>query len=99
MATAVKPKWQKARIVKSDYDNPPLVGHELWVIAETPRERFTVDRDGKPFVADLVYEVNIEYPGKPAQTSVVHPDYVELLPEFADDVPLVRWEDWIKEKP
>ena len=93
-----RPKWQRARVVLDD-EFPEFVGREFWVrigkpvmtTAETPQGFITTF----PCVTGNL----LGFRGVPVATPI---QCIELLgrgPEdFADDVPLVKWGDWLAQK-
>ena len=90
--------WQKARIIQSVY-HPHLIGREVWL---TGRPKM----DGGLHLNTIGQWVEQSEPG--ISTNLIHPldacqmmvkaSTVELLPEFAETVDLVKWADFISEK-
>jgi len=98
-----KPKWQRARIIKdnsSRMGSPTVVGREVWMLTERPHQIVGVAvEDHMTYrIQNAVHSQIIDSDGRPV---AMGSDYIELLargPEdFADEVPLVKWEDWLKE--
>lgn len=89
----MKPKWQKARILK--VGNPEyafIVGCTLWT------EIGRLEPCGGNFCEIPSIYVNHQYnsPFGPDQ-DVNHLDTLEMLSEFADDVPMLTWEEFLAE--
>jgi hypothetical protein len=84
------PKWQKARIMNSDY-YPHAIGQTVWVY-------------DRPEVIDCFHVATKEdftgsvllcsFLDEQGDRMVIPPECVELLPEFADDIPLVPFAVW-----
>jgi hypothetical protein len=88
--------WQKARYVKS-FEYPEKIGLTVWVQVEAPFRgsgyslRDHIRMDGP------AYRTNHINPYLPSLTTLVPADNVELLPEFAEDVPLISWDEFLQE--
>ena len=87
------PKWQRARVVKNT--DPAMIGKTLWVECRAPEtgplfvpntDRYVGDRPH--FDAHI-----IDSAGRQVAAPV---EMVELLPDFADDVPLVEYDEWYR---
>jgi hypothetical protein len=88
----MKPKWQRARIIKSPM--PELLGALVWLRNERPFRTVAISiRDGKPLKPELRCDTNILV----AHRGAVAISYVRLerIAEFADDVPRVSWENFL----
>lgn len=74
--------WQKARVISNSIGS----GKSFWVVAVPPNSQ-----DGYPpgFISNLISPVVDDY------LRWVMAGQTELLPEFAEDVPLVTWEDFL----
>jgi len=93
-------KYQRARILQSK--QPGMIGRLVWVVSGEPIMRSLSS------YADVFTDAPVE-PGPVLQSNIttaipgsigpvwVRPENVALLPEFADDVPPVSFEDWLKE--
>lgn len=83
--------WQKARILaQNGYE--AITGKTIWVLAPpTPcRNRYCCkDRDDH-----RVIEAN--WRGWTANQTKIHMCKIELLPEFADDVPIIPYEEFTR---
>lgn len=93
-----KPKWQRARVVRFDVD-PRLIGRELWVRIAPPTLDHRVNRwTGMPDFSPC-YDVNLL--GSNGEVGAASKSTIELLArdenDFADDVPLIPWEQWLKD--
>jgi hypothetical protein len=89
----MKPKWQRARITNSDN-----VGREFWVEAGPPvnktckswRDSDSIDAytgTYPVFITNIVYDE--------VRRAVINAKDAELLPDFAEDVPLIPWEEFL----
>jgi hypothetical protein len=86
--------WQKAKIVKTDEEHPELLGLTHWVKREPPRHVRCVTIDTKiPIPYEMTLETNLY---TPTLTIRCVTEAVELLPEFAENVPLISWDEWRK---
>jgi hypothetical protein len=85
--------WQKARIIDSTIHRE-LIGREFWIEARPPVEKPTRDIEtGTRLKAEPLFNANI----RDGRGSVcVAPRGLELLPEFAEDVEMISWEDFLK---
>lgn len=82
--------WQKARQLKGSQR-----GRTMWVQAGRPIVIPTIGIiTGKPLEPEPVFQTNHIGP-RTGRPTVISADYLELLPEFAKDVPLVSWEDFL----
>lgn len=95
---AMKPKWQRARIIVGDDD---IRGNYLWIKSTPPRliraQNVPVDfAAGSRTETTLSLETNVIDPLLRSSMVVAASD-VELLPDFADDVPFVEWQDFLAE--
>lgn len=94
-----KPKWQRARIVKvfdEEAEVKATVGRYLWVEAAEPKPLGTHSVSPQNIFVSAMdfpcYRSNLTVRGQPVS---VDAEGVELLPEFADDAPLISWEDFL----
>lgn len=88
--------WQKARILPTCSYKPEIYnGKEIWVKGK-PEDRseymhyFTNTRPGMAYKTQFI---------SPRTNSQMYLDVeaVELLPEFAEDVPIINFNDWRRE--
>ena len=92
------PKWQRARYLRLNEGTlEDLAGHLMWVTgkpyrAATLRELMEGKKDRKGRVWVLPTNVYLE-----DQPLFAKMDHIELLGEFADDVPLVLFDDWLRQ--
>jgi hypothetical protein len=96
---AVKPSWQRARVVKGD---PDMLGKLFWVeCREAEMVRAENVRPDAPQGAETKIEPslrsNIIDPIIKGSRMFVACEDIELLADFAKDVPLVKWEDFLAE--
>lgn len=88
----MKPKWQRARIL-SDRENPETDGAEIWVMVGTPQ-----DIDGAWGRVERAVLTNLMWRGIAMAWGS---EWLELLArdenDFAEDVPLVPWEQFLEE--
>lgn len=86
--------WQKARIVNQD-SHPEEIGRIVWV--KERRNNFEGARDldtGKVAEPrDLFFTNLYTSDGLPVGFEV---STVELLPEFEENPPLIKWDDFVK---
>ena len=90
--------WQKAKVIETSLlHNRGSTGKECWVKGPplTPDGEIHDDVTGTmSWTVDTPhFETNIRVED---DGLLVDARAVELLSEFADDVPIVRWEDFIK---
>ena len=86
--------WQKARIIRCP-NWPHLVGRELWVESKPPETNGLAHKnpngetvwDERPY-----FNANVE--SEKVGMLAVRADTVELLPQFADSVETLKWEDF-----
>ena len=83
--------WQKARIVLT-HKHPECLGREIWVVAESPRVQYCHDIETGDVQQADGFTSNIE----DELQCIVRREVVELIPEFADDVPLISWQSFLK---
>ena len=87
--------WQKARILKNS-NYPDVVGRTIWVKVGRPITTAAVNfatgeiTESQPYAEIAIKPLRGPWAGLPA-------DHLELLPEFADDVPLIPWEQFLEE--
>jgi hypothetical protein len=88
--------WQKARIIDVD-DNPEflhLLGREVWTKCGISRDYLFQTYDGVLTSGDG-HEINVLFE-EGRDTLVSEPSRcLELLPEFAEDVPLISWQSFL----
>ena len=102
-ALSRKPKWQRARIVHVPRGYESRLGYELWVKAGPPVVVRRTNEKGRYETAPA-YDTNILAPREGFQNPLVAVgvEDVELIArsaeDFADDVPLISFEDWLKEQ-
>jgi hypothetical protein len=96
----VKPKWQRARILVLEAF-PECVGRELWVRSGPPHEVNTFQISTNQVILGVKrFSTNLLHSGEngidilPLQAD---PEKIELLPDFAEDVPLIPWEQFLAE--
>ena len=87
--------WQKARVIKGGKTMGFLVGREVWVEAEPPQERHCAVMNSYEEVDALTVKTNLDKDGYPV---ALRQGAMELLPEFADAVPIVSWQEWLEEE-
>lgn len=92
-----KPKWQRARLLIVHGD-PGIQGLEIWVRAEAPKVEAVFSLHiGEMRPAEPRYRTNFRVPSDYCYDTVPAVG-VELLArspdDFANDVPLVDYEDW-----
>jgi hypothetical protein len=84
-------KWQKARILKSQF--PELIHREFYVKVERPRDRVAYFEGRVKGVTPDAVETNI-LSETDTHTYLWSLQMLELLPEFIEDAPLVSWEEF-----
>jgi len=84
--------WQKARIIRNGYF-PQLRGRTVWTIGGR-REQFCNDLAGIEYRDTDFVDTNLR---QGSQIVGLDGENLELLPEFAEDVPLVSWEDFLRQ--
>ena len=94
----MKPRWQKARILQPG-KLPELMGREIWV-KDKPEIRVARNMDtGVVLPPAPRYRTNI-LSRNPGRRIVLRHGRVELIAnsegDFADDVPMVKWSEFIK---
>ena len=91
-----QPKWQKARFVSGDFPEhrrqSELIGKTFWV-AVPPRWSYLRNEVTLQMQNYRVYDCNIR--SHLYNRDVVPVELVELLPEFADDIPIISWEEFL----
>ncbi len=95
---STQPKWQRVKVIEIVRDDERfLLGRELWcrIGRPIPFAGYSVS-DGKPEPVTMCLESNIlNRKGEPLRFTI---RYIELLArdekDFAEDVPLQRWEDF-----
>ena len=90
--------WQKARIIENPLcNNQGTTGKEVWVkgppLAPDGEYHDSVSGHMSWRIDTPHFETNLEIP---EDKLWIDSRAVELLPEFANDVPMVQWEDFIK---
>jgi hypothetical protein len=85
--------WQKARIVRHRCLSE-IIGREVWV-KDLPTLCSGIDHYTGEETHTIGYEVAI-LPTPPRSASSMRKEDLELIPEFAEDVPLISWEDFLK---
>jgi hypothetical protein len=85
--------WQKARIINHRCLRE-IIGLEMWVKGP-PQLCKGVDHYTGTKTEIVGYEIAI-IPTPPRLYSSMDKDDLELLPEFAEDVPLISWDDFLK---
>ena len=96
------PQWQRAKFVKYRTDGhvptgvpTAAMGATFWVYGP-PRWQRALWLDGRGICAPaLMFQTNVIM-GKNSRGSLVHAEYIELLPEFAQDVPMISYEDFCR---
>lgn len=94
-------KYQRARLIETDMTGEVRAGYELWVVVGKPTmQAARIVGMGIIDAPELRYETGLRSPA--GRRSVIPARVVELLargPEdFADDVPLQSFEDWLAEQ-
>jgi hypothetical protein len=87
-----QPKWQRAKIIHAN-GMPEFIGRYLWT------EIGHLDRCGGNFCTLPAIYVNHEFesPFGPAQ-DVNHLCDLEMLNEFADELPMLSWKEFVAGK-
>ena len=88
--------WQKAKILRSP--EPRAVNRVVWVHAHAPE--MIASRGlfyGGYMAPKPMYGTNLVIHG--GRGSVVAADGVELLCEFAEHVPLIAWDEFLRGEP
>jgi hypothetical protein len=86
--------WQKALVIKSD----TYCGKQLWVKSQPPHfasNPFNVITGVRKKPGPRMF-VSIKPRSNENIPVVISPERIELLPEFAEDVPLISWDDFLK---
>jgi hypothetical protein len=92
--SAVKPKWQRARILRNDL-YPQVVSRNIWIKVEKPFVVAASSPDGGLVPPSPSYEVPI-IPVRSGARSILTAEYLELLPDFRfDDPPFQAWEEFL----
>ena len=79
-------KWQKGRV--------PEFGVTVWLKAEPPVVEAALDFDTRTVLEPVArYTTNIR-DDEEGCLMTWPADKLELLPEFAEDVPIQRWSEW-----
>ena len=87
----MKPKWQRARYITKD--RPELYLQELWVQG-TPD--YIETRNGPdPRFPDQPLKFLTNHVDEFGATTAISPERIELLPDFAEDVPLIPWKTFL----
>ena len=96
-------RWQRARIVKG-IGKPGLLGRELWIRIGSRDDREVIDQETLERRRASCLITNMTFNGY-AHPMTVDADRVEMLCrpngsgrslDFAEDVDMVRYEDWLK---
>lgn len=82
--------WQKARIL--NYEEAEANGRTIWTESQ-PRLTASISKGGY-CPPEPMMKVNIVSRNHPYCAIPLH--NLELLPEFAEDVPLISWEEFLK---
>jgi hypothetical protein len=90
--TVLKPKWQRARFLEGGC-YPEVKGHEIWVESESLSNNIC----GCLWSCSKRAMLMNTYRDTPNWRDCIHLESVELLPEFADDVPVIHWEQYAAE--
>lgn len=90
-----KPQWQKARIINDPAVHPrDIVGKGIWVRAEPPSQHYGGPMaDGKWHKGGMAYQIAIK--NRWGDWMYIDHDIIELLPEFADDITPLTWEEFL----
>lgn len=95
----MRPKWQKARIITTISDEQFLLHRVLWVtgtVMEPDYLPHSTPRGGPPcIVTERSIYTNVFNKDQQQSACISR---LELLPEFADDVPMVSWNDFVAGK-
>lgn len=88
--------WQKARIVHT-YTHPEWIGRSMWIESAQPATLWTKDLETGIRIPPTrrLFLTNIAGPNG---LSWIASRGLELLSEFAEDVPLVSWQDFLEGK-
>ena len=84
--------WQKARILRAP-TAPQITGRTIWVKSEPPHIAPAISRSGKRLIPMPSFYVAVEPVG--GLIPIIAAKFLELLPEFAEDVPLIEWEAFL----
>jgi hypothetical protein len=88
--------WQKARILANN-SFPEVIGREIWTLCEPPHMTAAISaKDGTYRPERLSMKIAIKPIDPHAPYCVLPMAKLELLPEFAEDVPLISWDDFLK---
>lgn len=88
--------WQKARIIKV-FAQERALGRYAWVFVKPPR-RLTALIIGTDRVhSQLGYDTNVDHVPPLNGSMQLAANQVELLPEFAEDVPMITWEEFLRD--
>ena len=90
--------WQKARILKQDH-HPEVTGFTVWVKAHAPEMVATRCSESRLSLGvNLRACTNIRRDNGVGRIGNVRiaPELIELLPEFAEDVPLISWDEFLR---
>ena len=91
------PKWQRARISADVPDWKETVGSTLWTKVGPPTTipEWNSNMFNETIAPLVSFETNLfDETGEPLRVTT---EFVELLPDFADDVPLIPWEQFLAE--
>lgn len=84
--------WQRAKLLRPAQH----AGRIVWLLAAAPEIKKVVGVfSRKPDVGPR-YRMNIVVNNP--RGALIRPEWVELLPEFAEDVPLISWDDFLAGK-
>ena len=86
MASSSKVLWQKAKIIKAEL--PGWVGREIWTRGRPELALVNLERIDRSIVVNLIPLLGFFDCG-------IQPDQIELLPEFAEDVPMFTIEEFL----
>lgn len=91
-----QPKWQRGIIKPVHDDYPETAGRRVWVRVGPPcfRPGTIAMESRKPVLGEPCFDTNLE--GLRGGCVGIAPEAIELLPEFADEVAIVAWEDFLQ---
>lgn len=88
----MNPKWQRARFIYAGCA-PEVLGHEIWVDGQSVNDTICGCAFGCRKRSILINT----FADDPNWLYCIHLDALELLPQFADDVPIIPWDEFLAE--
>ena len=89
-------RWQKARLIGAlEEIDWQYIGRTLWVECREPffMDQLVQTQTREPRAGCKVLPTNITNKGEPVVVNMSDGSW-ELLPEFADDVPMITWQQY-----